>query len=164
MAQTAHVLHSAHGVWGKQVSRHSSMAVQFNLSAKKDDRDLGGVLLLMCFIILRRTWWQTAPLLEDLVADHPLLSVGFMEEAKFSGAWDRWVNVSRQYRHERAGLLRAAEGPVFSIAGLRPPHLIVARLLEPVHVRRCLFVPCLPTTCQCPSQGQLDVVYVFWSA
>ncbi len=31
-------------------------------------------------------------------------------------------------------MLKAAEGPVFSIAGLLPLHLIVARLLEPVHV------------------------------
>ena len=129
-------------------SHFSSWAVQFNLTAKKDDRDLGAVLLLMCFVILRRTWWQTAPLLEELVAEHPLLSVGFMEEAKFSGAWDRWVNVTRQYRHERAGLLKAAEGPVFSIAGLRPPHLIVARLLEPVHVRFQLNVAQLSTACQ----------------
>lgn len=117
------------------------------MSARKDHRDLGGVLLLMCFIILRRTWWQTAPLLEELVEEHPLLNVGFMEEAKFSGAWDRWVDVTRQYRHERAGLLRAAEGPVFSIAGLRPPHLIVARLLEPVHVRRCEVEARLPSAC-----------------
>ena len=34
---------------------------------------------------------------------------------------------------EKKGMLKAAEGPVFSIVGLLPPHLIVARLLEPAH-------------------------------
>ena len=32
-------------------------------------------------------------------------------------------------------MLRALDGPLFSMAGLQPPHLIIARLLEPVHVR-----------------------------
>lgn len=42
--------------------------------------------------------------------------------------------MTKQYHSEREGMLKAAEGPVFSIAGLLPLHLIVARLLEPVHV------------------------------
>lgn len=109
--------------------------MQLNLSGDKKRRDLGGFLLLMCFVTLRRTWWQVAPLLEELVPEQPMLTLGFMQEAKHSGVWDRWVRVTKQYHKERAGMLKAAEGPVFSIAGLLPAHLIVARLLEPVHVR-----------------------------
>lgn len=106
---------------------------QLNLSGDKKRRDLGGFLLLMCFVTLRRTWWQVAPLLEELVPEQPMLTLGFMQEAKHSGVWDRWGRVTKQYHKERAGMLKAAEGPVFSIAGLLPAHLIVARLLEPVH-------------------------------
>ncbi|KAL0018353.1 hypothetical protein WJX79_006177, partial [Trebouxia sp. C0005] len=106
---------------------------QLNLSGDKRKRDLGGLLLLMVFMIARRTWWQLAPLLEELVAEHPIFTLGFMQEIRISGVWDRWVRVTKQYHQERKGMLKAAEGPVFSIAGLLPPHLIVARLLEPVH-------------------------------
>ena len=82
----------------------------------------------------RRTWWQLAPLLEELVPRHPIFTSRFMQEISISGVWDRWVRVMRQYHQKRNGMLKAAEGPVFSIAGLLPPHLIDAPLLDPVHV------------------------------
>ncbi len=110
------------------------LVLPLNLSGDKRKRDLGGLLLLMIFMIVRRSWWQLAPLLEELVAEHPIFTLGFMQEIRISGLWDRWVRVTKQYHQERKGMLKAAEGPVFSIAGLLPPHLIVARLLEPVHV------------------------------
>jgi len=129
------------------------IVLQLNLSGDKSKRDLGGLLLLMVFMILRRTWWQLAPLLEELVPAHPIFTLGFMQEIRISGVWDRWVRVTRQYHQERQGMLKAAEGPVFSIAGLLPPHLIVARLLEPVHVSqwthsvRLLLLLLLPSCC-----------------
>ncbi|KAL0028485.1 hypothetical protein WJX77_009441 [Trebouxia sp. C0004] len=83
-----------------------TMEHKYNQSAPKDNRDLGGVLLLMCFIILKRIWWQLAPLLEEEVPAHPFFTLGFMQDARISGS-------------RRACLL--------------PPHLVVARLLEPVH-------------------------------
>ncbi|KAL0044081.1 hypothetical protein WJX82_007819 [Trebouxia sp. C0006] len=50
-----------------------------------------------------------------------------------NGAWDRWVAVTLNYHKEVASMLRALDGPLFSMAGQQPPHLIIARLLEPVH-------------------------------
>ncbi len=128
------------------------LVLQLNLSGDKRKRDLGGLLLLMVFMIARRTWWQLAPLLEELVAEHPIFTLGFMQEIRISGVWDRWVRVTKQYHQEREGMLKAAEGPVFSIAGLLPPHLIVARLLEPVHVSQWthviqLLLLLLPSCC-----------------
>ena len=109
--------------------------MQYNLSAPKDKRDLGGVFLLTCFIVLKRLFWQLAPLLEEVVPEHIIFKFGFMQEARINGTWDDWVWVTKNYHKERAGMLRAAEGPVFCMAGLMPAHLVVARLLEPVHVR-----------------------------
>ena len=105
------------------------------MSAPKDKRDLDGVCLLMCFIISKRTFWQLAPLLEEEVPEHPTFDTGFMQEARTSGVWDSWVRLTKNYHKEHDGMLRAAAGPVFSIAGLAPPHMIVAKLLQPVHVR-----------------------------
>ena len=117
--------------------KHSNVmfVVQYSLSAPSDKRDLGGVLLLMCFIILKRLFWQLAPLIEEEVPEHFIFKLGFMQEARINGTWDDWVWVTKNYHKERAGMLRAAEGPVFCMAGLMPAHLVVARLLEPVHVR-----------------------------
>lgn len=95
--------------------------MQYNQSAPKDKRDLGGVLLLMCFIILKRLWWQLAPLLEEEVSAHPFFTLGFVRDASISGVWDDWVWITKQYHKERAGMLKAAEGPVLCIAGLMPP-------------------------------------------
>lgn len=155
----------------RAVCQISASAAQYNLAAPKKARDLGGVMFLMVFIILRRTWWQLAPLLEDLFAEHPLFALDFMQDVKFRGMWDRWVNVTRQYRSERAGMLRAAEGPVFSLAGMRPPHLIVARLLEPVHVRcahaSSLLNCCSSLLCGCSSTDvwtALTMTCVAWTA
>ena len=110
------------------------LVLHLNLSGDKSKQDLGGLLLLMVFMNVRRTWWQLAPLLEELVPGHPIFTLGFMQEIRNSGVWDRWVRVTRQYHQERKGMLKAAEGPVLSIAGLLLPHLTFARLLEPVHV------------------------------
>ena len=111
------------------------LAMQFNLKAPKDQRDIGGLMLLQTYTVLKRTWWQCAPRLEQEVPGHPIFLMDFMEEAKFSGIWDRWVQVVTQYHLEVEGLLRAMSGPLWSMIGLATPHLIVARLLEPVHVR-----------------------------
>lgn len=95
-------------------------------------------MLLQTFVVLKRTWWQLAPRLELEVSGHPIFRLEFMEEARFSGIWDRWVQVVLQYHLEVDGLLRAMSGPVWSMIGLASPHMILARLLEPVHVRPSL--------------------------
>ena len=51
-----------------------------------------------------------------------------------NGSWDQWVN----YHKKVAGMLRALDGPLFSMAGLQPPHLIIACMLEPVHARHAV--------------------------
>jgi len=109
--------------------------VQFNVNAPKEQRDLGGLMLLIVFNLLRRKFWQTAPLLEQKAPGHQVFTLDFLRPARMNGAWDRWVGVTLNYHKEVAGMLRALDGPLFSMAGLQPPHLIIARLLEPVHVR-----------------------------
>ncbi len=73
---------------GFELAGHPStrlIVLQLNLSGDKRKRDWGGLLLLMVFMIARRTWWQLAPLLEELVADHPIFTLGFMQEIRISG-------------------------------------------------------------------------------
>ncbi|DBA99006.1 TPA: hypothetical protein ACH3X1_014279 [Trebouxia sp. C0004] len=107
---------------------------KFNVNASKEQRDLGGLMLLIVFNLLRRKFWQTAPLLEQKAPAHPVFTLDFLRPARMNGSWDRWVAVTPNYHKEVAGMLRALNGPLFSMAGLQPPHLIVARLLEPVHL------------------------------
>jgi len=101
-------------------------------------------MLLIVFNLLRRKFWQTAPLLEQLVPAHPVFTLDFLRPAKMNGSWDRWVAVTLNYHKEVAGMLRALDGPLFSMAGLQPPHVIVACLLEPVHVKYHVQSVCHP--------------------
>ncbi len=124
--------------------------MQFNVNAPKEQRDLGGLMLLIVFNLLRRKFWQTAPLLEQKAPGHPVFTLDFLRPARMNGSWDRWVAVTLNYHKEVAGMLRALDGPLFSMAGLQPPHLIVARLLEPVHVRhqfQCVCHPMFALSC-----------------
>ncbi len=114
---------------------HICLVVQFNVNAPEEQRDLGGLMLLIVFNLLRRKFWQTAPLLEQLVPAHPVFTVDFLRPAKMNGSWDQWVAVTLNCHKEVAGMMRVLDGPLFSMVGLQPPYLIVARLLEPVHVR-----------------------------
>ena len=74
---------SHHGTGRSFVHKTSCFAV--NLSGDKSKRDLGGLLLLMVFMIVRQTWWLLAPLLEELVPEHPIFTSGFMQEIRISG-------------------------------------------------------------------------------
>ena len=123
---------------------HICLVVQFNVNAPKEQRDLGGLMLLIVFNLLRRKFWQTGPLLEQLVPAHPVFTLDFLRPAKMNGSWDRWVAVTLNYHKEVAGMLRALDGPLFSMAGLQPPHVIVACLLEPVHVKYHVQSVCHP--------------------
>ena len=100
----------------------------------------------------------------------PHLHLGVMQEIRSSGVWDRRVRVTKQYHQERKGMLKAAEGVVFSIAGLLPPHLIVACLLEPAHVSQWthviqLLLLLLPPSC-CNMCGFWSSAHTqsFWAA
>ena len=61
------------------------LVLHLNLSADKSKRDLGGLLWLVVFMIVRRTWWQLASWLEELVPKHPIFTLGFMQEIRISG-------------------------------------------------------------------------------
>ena len=109
---------------------HICLIVQFNVNAPEEQRDLGGLMLLIVFNLLRRRFWRAAPLLEQLVPVHPVLTMDSLRPAKMNGLWDRWVAVTLNYCKEVAGMLRALDGRFFSMAGLQPPHLFGARLLQ----------------------------------
>ena len=108
--------------------------MQANRTASTSARDLGGEALLKCYIFLRRVWWQNAPRVEQLYASHPMLRLDFFEEHRLNGTWDRWAAVVRQYHAEVQAMQRALDVPIGAIATSMAPELLVARLLEPVHV------------------------------
>ena len=60
--------------------------------------------------------------------------MAFFLDARRDGTWDRWLDVTLQCRQEISGLTNALNTPVGAMANLLPPHLLVARMLEPVKV------------------------------
>ena len=111
-------------------------STQDNLLTTEEVRDLGGADLLEVFMFLRQVWWQRAPLLQRDHPSHPLWNLGFFAEARRNGTWDRWLDVTFQWHREIEGLVNALNTPVGAMANLLPPHLLVAKMLEPVKVRR----------------------------
>lgn len=110
------------------------LLLQSNLTAAELERDLGGVTLLEVFLFIRQVWWQRAPLVQRHAPGHPLWKLAFFEKARHEGTWDRWIDVVLQWHQEVEGLIRALETPVHAMANLLPPHVLVAKLLEPVKV------------------------------
>ena len=129
--------------------------MQDNLIAGLDVRDLGGADLLEVFLFLRQIWWQRAPLLQRDAPSHPLWKLAFFLKARQDGTWDRWIDVTLQWHQEVKGLVDALNTPVGAMANLLPPHLLVARLLEPVKVQLATFQwHSLLCTCHCTSMQE----------
>ena len=60
--------------------------------------------------------------------------MSFFETFRLDGTWDRWCDATLQYHREIEAMQRALDTPLGQISGLVSPELLVARLLEPVHV------------------------------
>lgn len=86
-------------------------------------------MMLLIVYLLRRKFWQTAPLQEQKAPAHPVSTLDLLQPARMQGLRERWVAVILNHHKEVAGMLRALDGPLFSMAGLQPPLLILARLL-----------------------------------
>ena len=72
-----------------------------------------------------------------------MLRMDFFEDFRLDGTWDRWCRVSQQYHREVAAMQRALDTPLGQISCLVSPELLVARLLEPVHVSSTLNLWCI---------------------
>ena len=111
------------------------MVLQYNLTASESDRDLGGARTLQAHKMVRRSLWQRLPLLYQIEPEHPVFSLGVFDDLKATGVWDDWVNVVLKWHEQVEGMEKAlSAGPMMALANMVPPHLIVARLLEPVNV------------------------------
>jgi len=91
--------------------------------------------MLLAIKLIRRVWFQFAPLLERLVPQHPMFSLGFLDDLRQTGVWGDWSDYVFKWHSTLEAMETAlAAGPMLALANMHPPHLIVARLLEPVHV------------------------------
>ena len=110
--------------------------MQYNQRAQDNDKDLGGTKMLIALKKFRRTFFQYVPLLEKLVPQHPVFTLHFFDDLRQTGVWADWSEtVSKWHSTVEAMEEALEEGPMLAMANMQPPHLIVARLLEPVHVR-----------------------------
>ena len=125
---------------------HISLCVllmQDNQMASQRTRDLGGEDLLAVYQFARRVWWLRAPLFHREHPSHPMWKLGFFDEARRDGTWDRWCSVVLSWHTEVDGLMAAFASPVGAIANALPPQLLVARLMESVKVLCCQSLLCL---------------------
>lgn len=67
---------------------YASLCNSNNIRAPKEQRDLEGLMLLVVFNLLRRKFWQTAPLLEQKAPAHPVFALDFLQPATMIGSWD----------------------------------------------------------------------------
>ena len=102
--------------------------------ASLDEQDLGGVDLWEVLLFIRLVWWARSPLMQRDYPNHPLWKLAFFAAARRDGTWDRWIDVILQWHKEVNGLIAALQTPAGAMANVLPPHLLVARLLEPVTV------------------------------
>lgn len=111
------------------------VVLQYNLTASESDRDLGGARTLDAHKMVRRSLWQRLPLLYQIEPEHPVFTLGVFDDLKATGVWYDWVNVVLKWHEQVQGMEKAlSAGPLMALANMVPPHLIVARLLEPVNV------------------------------
>ena len=105
--------------------------------ASQKSRDLGGQDLIEVYQFLRKVWWLRAPLFHRDHPTHPMWKLGFFDEARRDGTWDRWCEVVLGWHAEVDGLMDAFASPVGAIANALPPQLLVAKLMESVKVLTC---------------------------
>ena len=109
--------------------------MQANREASTAEKDIGGEHTLEVLILVRRVFWQTAPLLEATCPTHPILRLEFSEGIRRNGTWDRWSTLVRNHFTEMEDLRRVLQCPLYHISSNHAPELVLSELLKPVYVR-----------------------------
>lgn len=111
--------------------------LQANKEASTAEKDIGGEHTLEVLILVRRVYWQTAPLLEATCPTHPILRLGFSEAFRRDGTWDRWSLLVRNHFMEMEDLRRVLKCPLYHISSNYAPELVLSELMRPVYVCLC---------------------------